>query len=1048
MKKLVFALCAFILVPLLEAQDQPVTRAAFEASTPEGYTAVTLTTNGSVWGVPERYTSDSAIGGVAYMLLGELKGCGFADAELNRDSRVYITVQRLGFGSGYESKTVCEKTSRVYRSQWVGHRITHLLFFDEGEADNTGEAVYNETAEEYQLVTATGVIQTHFGEGSSTERFITENAFGGVNVGDPVRATGSGALTYEMTGTDADSFAIVEDTGQIRTKDGVTYDYETKNRYSVDLLAKDDGGTEDTISVTIHVRNQLSPCVDSHDFRAIPGDKNVFVRWVELEDAEDYAYIQGYQVEMRQEPNGVWGNTRTLLGREIPGTLFTELVNDQQYKFRIRALNVEGDCEWHESSPVTPVALQRAPMNELEHFLRVGRRSIGTSERNYRFLSLDRCRHTANGSTLDATCAYENTGLTSGKITLEFDDPTKPGCSVSLAYSSLTAGSFHDQCFGAGVNVNFDASFHLPALPDDEEQTTSKLPRSEAEFNVLAWGRSDLIPGLGFGCLPGIPDCEFTPGKAYRIERDTTARTITYTNGSYTYEMSESGQGILKFEGADDKTFVFTLEPGPSSGLQVSVTEPDGGLPGWPGMPETLIQGGSQPVLLPIPPSWSAAIEIETDVAPEDIDGLAERIPLPDGTESRIGLVQGLLLGEVWEEAFKDSDGNTSLAIAHNMTYSKVGRNRAMVTITWERDGTNEALTDLQQKLLDSTFVFDLRFHTEDSASMTSTITLPGQPAIRDDAFIDLKFGTDTTESFPEELSLPDLPPQDSGEDVSGVQIAPVTSIASIGQDDRQTFLVHNSGVQPISYSPGDWLEPKDGGNQRMMVVSSSQAAGTGSAAQSRPIKTTDPAIAAAFETFRRFEQPNAHQSPEVLLPRMQSHNPALTQISVVCMQLGRDLPTRGARYFSKPKEAEGAVQQCQKDCATAGAANIQVCVWQCELDPNHATPALDTGDDPYEPFQGFRISNGRVQLSFFSAGGCINLTNATVNGITYTFHTSHWQRRANEDAPWTDISGTEHEGGVCSYSPTEQGQYRAVGEVSIDGVRGKYSSENILTVP
>ena len=76
---------------------------------------------------------------------------------------------------------------------------------------------------------------------------------------------------------------------------------------------------------------------------------------------------------------------------------------------------------------------------------------------------------------------------------------------------------------------------------------------------MLAWGRDDLIPGLGFSCLPGIPNCEFTPGNAYRIERDPDARTITYTAGSYSYEKTGTGQGVLTFEGKDGKTFVFTL---------------------------------------------------------------------------------------------------------------------------------------------------------------------------------------------------------------------------------------------------------------------------------------------------------------------------------------------------------------------------------------------------------------------------------------------------------------------------------------------------------
>ena len=142
-----------------------------------------------------------------------------------------------------------------------------------------------------------------------------------------------------------------------------------------------------------------------------------------------------------------------------------------------------------------PQLSQQAPPDPDEHFRRVGRRPVGTPDRNYRFLNPERCRHTTGGSTLDATCRYANTGPSSGTITLEFDDPSKAGCEVSLAYSSLTSGSFHDECFGAGVRVavDFDTSFRLPPLPEAQEQDIPRAPRSREEFDVLAWGpgRSD-----------------------------------------------------------------------------------------------------------------------------------------------------------------------------------------------------------------------------------------------------------------------------------------------------------------------------------------------------------------------------------------------------------------------------------------------------------------------------------------------------------------------------------------------------------------------------
>ena len=1034
--------------PFLAAQTQPVTRTSFESSAPEGYTAVTLTTGGRVWGVPARYTSDSDPGTVAYMLLGELKGCDFANAEAGRQSKVYIKTQPLGTLNDYESKTVCRKTSSQWLTSWPGVRITHLFFFDESSPSNTREATYNETTEEYSIDTSTHFSPLSFPEGTFTTRSVEENSFAGINVGSPVSAVGSGSLTYTMSGADADSFSILAGTGQIRTKEGVTYDYETTDRYSVTVGAQDGSGNTDTIAVAIEIVDLGPSCMAPPDFRPIAGDRSVTVSWTPLEDIAGRARVQGYQVEMRQGSNGIWGTTRTLLGREVTGTVYSDPVNATPYQFRIRPLQAEGDCEWHESEIVTPQLSQQAPQDPDEHFKRVGRRPVGTPDRNYRFLSPDRCRHTTGGSTLDATCRYANTGPSSGTITLEFDDPSQAGCEVSLAYSSLTSGSFHDECLGAGVRVavDFDTSFRLPPLPEGEEQAIPRAPRSQEEFDVLAWGREDLIPGLGFSCLPGgIADCEFTPGNAYRFRRDPDTRVRTYIPGSYSYEKTGPAQGVLTFEGDDGKTFVFTLDVQPSGRMQVTVADADGNSPGWPGMPDTLLEGSSLPILLPIPPSWSAAIEIETDVAPKDWDELEDRIPTPaspaDPDCPRCDIAaERLLLGDVWDRAFTGADGSRSSPLAWTPVYRKLGRNRAVWTISFswcgEVCGSEDNISEFQRALEGSTWVFDISFLTEDSGTIEVTIKQEGESLITlDNFFLDLKAGSSSTDSFPNELTLPDEAPQASGQDITEVQIAPVTSAAGIGQNDIQTFLVNNVGSQPASYSPGDWLEPKDGGNQRMMVVASSQAATAGPASQARPSKPLAPAIPTALG---RLAELRSYQPAGSLPPRQQSMNPALTQISVVCMQLERDVPLRGARYFSQPETAEGDVQTCQKNCATEGGDAIQRCVWDCETNPS---------GDPYTPLESWTVSDGRVQFFFFSAGQCVNLDNTTLNGVTYTIHSSKWQKRADANNAWTDISGTEHTGGVCSYSPSEPGQYRGVAEISIDGERGKYATKNILTV-
>ena len=111
----------------------------------------------------------------------------------------------------------------------------------------------------------------------------------------------------------------------------------------------------------------------------------------------------------------------------------------------------------------------------------------------------------------------------------------------------------------------------------------------------------------------------------------------------------------------------------------------------------------------------------------------------------------------------------------------------------------------------------------------------------------------------------------------------------------------------------------------------------------------------------------------------------------------------------------------------------------------------LSAGSPPlqaqvYTPLTGLRVSaGGGVQYLFASAvAGCIQLSNTSVGGVVYTVHTSKWQRRAG--TTWVDIAGTER-GGLCAYSPTSPGEYRLVAEITIGGERGRYASENTLTV-
>ena len=129
-------------------------RQAFESSTPSGYTRVTLSDKGPMWGVPTKYTTDSDAGTVAYMVLGKLMGCSFTDAEADRQSKVYIKTQALGRLNDFASETVCGITSSRWPSSWNGVQITHIRFFDESSSSNINEAIYNSSTGQYELTSA------------------------------------------------------------------------------------------------------------------------------------------------------------------------------------------------------------------------------------------------------------------------------------------------------------------------------------------------------------------------------------------------------------------------------------------------------------------------------------------------------------------------------------------------------------------------------------------------------------------------------------------------------------------------------------------------------------------------------------------------------------------------------------------------------------------------------------------------------------------------------------------------------------------------------
>ena len=111
-----------------------------------------------------------------------------------------------------------------------------------------------------------------FTAGATTTRSIAENTASGVNIGTTVSATDadSDTLTYSLGGTDAVSFAIDTESGQLKTS--AALDYETKSSYSVTITVSD-GRLTDIISITIKVTDVDEKPVP--DDTITTGDENV-----------------------------------------------------------------------------------------------------------------------------------------------------------------------------------------------------------------------------------------------------------------------------------------------------------------------------------------------------------------------------------------------------------------------------------------------------------------------------------------------------------------------------------------------------------------------------------------------------------------------------------------------------------------------------------------------------------------------------------------------------------------------------------------------------
>ena len=206
-------------------------------------------------------------------------------------------------------------------------------------------------------------------------RSVAENSAVGTNVGAPVTATDTDSgdmLAYTLEGTDADSFTIVSTSGQIRTRAGVTYDYETTPSYTVTVKADDNNGGTDTVTVTIDLTDDvderpLAPAAPT--VTATPNTTDsLTVSWSAPSNTGrpaiescDLQYREGTTGTWTNGPQGVSGTSATIAGLTA---------DPAAYQVQVRATNADGAGDWSppgriRTTPPPPVVGPPSPPRDL-----------------------------------------------------------------------------------------------------------------------------------------------------------------------------------------------------------------------------------------------------------------------------------------------------------------------------------------------------------------------------------------------------------------------------------------------------------------------------------------------------------------------------------------------------------------------------------------------------------------------------------------------------------------------------------------------------------
>lgn len=243
-------------------------------------------------------------------------------------------------------ENVCARQVKTFSKEVAGLTAGEIYWAQVRGTNSEGEGTWSDAGRQN--------VAPAFGAATASLS-MPENQAAGEDVGVPLEAEDSDgdALTYgDLQGADAGSFELATTvaTGggkqaQLRTKSGVTYDFEARNRYTVVVPVTDGFGGSGSVEVTVNLTDVAEPPPAPAAPAVVAGagtTDTLRVSWTAPATTGRPA-IQHYDLQYRAAsgapragPRGVGGTAADIGGLE-PDTV---------YNVQVRAVNDEGESTW------------------------------------------------------------------------------------------------------------------------------------------------------------------------------------------------------------------------------------------------------------------------------------------------------------------------------------------------------------------------------------------------------------------------------------------------------------------------------------------------------------------------------------------------------------------------------------------------------------------------------------------------------------------------------------------------------------------------------